>query len=117
MATSDTKTMIEGAVARLVDEVPALRNLAMVFRLELRERGGPAVWRVETPGPKVSRDPRRRAGSGHDRPAGVQHPGREGTPRRTGSRRTRRASYASTGDQNVIKLIARVIELRRSRQR
>jgi hypothetical protein len=47
--TTDTKTLIEGAVARFIDEVPALRTLAVVIRLELRERGGPAVWRIELP--------------------------------------------------------------------
>lgn len=117
MATSDTRTMIEGAVARLVDEVPALRNLAMVFRLELRERGGPAVWRVETPGAKVSRDA---AAEGRvevtiDRPAfnTLAEKGRLGdwvTAYEKGVVRV-------TGDPNVIKLIGRVIELRRARQR
>jgi hypothetical protein len=117
MATTDTKTLIEGAVARLVDEVPALRNLAIVVRLELRERGGPAVWRVETPGPKASRDP---AAEGRlevaiDRPAfnKLAEKGRLGDWVAAYEKGVVRV----TGDPNVMKLIARVIELRRSRQR
>ena len=50
--------MIERAVARLVEEVPALGKLKLVLKLELRARGGDApIWRVEVPGPKVSKDP------------------------------------------------------------
>jgi hypothetical protein len=46
------------ALARLQDELPALRKLQLVIRLELRARGGDApIWRVELPGPKVDRDP------------------------------------------------------------
>jgi uncharacterized protein YcbX len=38
--------------------VPALRNLQLVIKLELRARGGDApIWRVELPGPKIDRDP------------------------------------------------------------
>lgn len=115
MAAKDTKTLIETSVARLVDEVPALRKLTMVFRLELRERGGPAMWRVEIPGPKVTRDP---AGDGTvvvaiDRPAFNQL-----------AEKGHLADWVSafdkgvvrvTGDQNVIKLIGKVIEMQRAR--
>ena len=46
------------AVARLQDEVPALKQVKLVARLELRARGGDApIWRVEVPGPKIDRDP------------------------------------------------------------
>jgi len=117
MAATDTKTMIEGAVSRLVDEVPALRNLAMVFRLELRERGGPAVWRVETPGPKVSRDPAAGAkvAVAIDRPA-------FNTLAEKGHLDDWVAAYGKgvvrvTGDPNVIKLIGKVVEMRRARQK
>jgi hypothetical protein len=59
MSAADTKTLIRGAVERLGDEVPALKQLKLVIRLELRARGGGDVpiWRVELPGPKVDRDP------------------------------------------------------------
>ncbi len=115
MATKDTKTLIETSVARLVDEVPALRKLAMVFRLELRERGGPAMWRVETPGPKVTRDP---AADGKvvvaiDRPAFNELADKGHLD--DWVRAFDKGVVRVTGDPNVIKLIGRVIELQRSR--
>jgi hypothetical protein len=58
MSSGDTKTLIEQAIKEFGDEVPALKNLKVVIRLELRARGHDApVWRVELPGPKVAKDP------------------------------------------------------------
>lgn len=57
MASGDTRALISEGVERLLAEVPALRPLKLVIRLELPARGDPAVWRVELPGPGVSRDP------------------------------------------------------------
>ena len=57
MSATDTKALIEQAVNRFWEEVPALRNLKLVVRLELRARGDAPVWRVELPGPKVSKEP------------------------------------------------------------
>ena len=57
MASGDTRALIERAVLRFGEEVPALRSLKLVIRLELRARGDVPVWRVELPGPKVTRDP------------------------------------------------------------
>ena len=53
---ADTKTLIETAVRRFVEEVPALESLKLVVGLELRGRGDVQLYRVELPGPKVSRD-------------------------------------------------------------
>jgi hypothetical protein len=53
---SDTKTLIETAVKRFLEEVPALVNLKLVAGLELRGRGDVQIYRVELPGPKVSKD-------------------------------------------------------------
>ena len=61
MAGGDTRTLIERAVTRFGEDVPALRSLKLVIRLELRARGDAPVWRVELPGPKVSKDPARDA--------------------------------------------------------
>ncbi len=58
MAAGDTKALIRGAVERLQAEVPALKQLKLVLRLELRARGQDVpIWRVEVPGPKIDRDP------------------------------------------------------------
>ncbi|MGI8749809.1 MAG: hypothetical protein ACR2J6_04555 [Thermoleophilaceae bacterium] len=58
MSAADTKTAIAGAIDRLSGEVPALRQLKLVMRLQLEARGGDApIWRIEVPGPKIDRDP------------------------------------------------------------
>ena len=58
MSTGDTKALIEQALERFTAEVPALKQLKLVARLELRARGGDApIWRVEVPGPKIGKDP------------------------------------------------------------
>jgi hypothetical protein len=58
MSSGDTRTLIEQAVRRFGDEVPALRQLKAVVKLQLPTHGsGAPVWRVELPGPQVSRDP------------------------------------------------------------
>ncbi|HUA04646.1 MAG TPA: hypothetical protein VMB27_12130 [Solirubrobacteraceae bacterium] len=53
---SDTKTLIETAVTRFLAEVPALANLKLVAGLELRARGDVQMYRIEVPGPKVTKD-------------------------------------------------------------
>ncbi len=51
----DTKSLIETAVKRFLDDVPALQPLKLVVGLELRGRGDMQIYRVELPGPKVSK--------------------------------------------------------------
>jgi hypothetical protein len=53
---SDTKSLIETAVNRFLAEVPALQPLKLVAGLDLRARGDVQMYRVELPGPKVSKD-------------------------------------------------------------
>ena len=57
MSSSDTRQLINQAVERLSGELPALKPLKLVIRLELRSRGDSPIWRVELPGPKISKDP------------------------------------------------------------
>jgi hypothetical protein len=57
VSSGDTRSLIVQAVEGLQDEVPALRQLKLVIRLELRARGDVPTWRVEVPGPVVSKDP------------------------------------------------------------
>jgi hypothetical protein len=52
---ADTKTLIETAVKRFLEEVPALQSLKLVVGLELRGRGDVQLYRVELPGPDVSK--------------------------------------------------------------
>jgi hypothetical protein len=58
LSATETKALIARAVERLQAEVPAVKQLKLVVKLELRARGGGApIWRVELPGPKIDRDP------------------------------------------------------------
>jgi hypothetical protein len=52
---SSTPELIRTAVERLQGEVPALAKLKLVFGLELRGRGDVQPYRVEVPGPKISK--------------------------------------------------------------
>jgi hypothetical protein len=56
MATAETKALIEEAVGTFQKEVPALAKLKLVVELELRGRGDIQLFRVELPGPKVTKD-------------------------------------------------------------
>ena len=53
---SDTRTLIETGVNRFLAEVPALQNLKIVLGLELRGRGDVQMYRVQLPGPSVTKD-------------------------------------------------------------
>ena len=57
MSSGDTRHLIEEAVTRFGEEVPSLKQLKLAIHLELRTHGDVApVWRVEVPGPKVSKE-------------------------------------------------------------
>ena len=56
MSTADTKALIEEAVHNFQAEVPALTKLRLVIELELRGRGDIQLFRVEVPGPRITRD-------------------------------------------------------------
>jgi hypothetical protein len=58
VSAAATRAQIAQAVERFQDEVPALRKLQLVIRLDLLARGGGApIWRVELPEAKIDRDP------------------------------------------------------------
>ena len=50
MASEDAKDLIDTAVRRFLDEVPALQPLKLVFAVELRGRGDMQLYRVELAG-------------------------------------------------------------------
>ena len=56
MATADTKALIERAITNFQKEVPALQQLKLVVELELRGRGDIQLFRVEVPGPRITKD-------------------------------------------------------------
>ena len=54
--SSDAIPLLEQAVTRFLDEVPALKPMKLVVKVELQGRGDTQQFRVELPGPKVTKD-------------------------------------------------------------
>jgi len=48
--------LIASAYQKLILEIPALDKLKLVTRVELRGRGDVQVFRVQTPGPQITKD-------------------------------------------------------------
>jgi hypothetical protein len=118
VSATETKALIARAVERLQDEVPALRKLKLVVKLELRARGaGAPIWRVELPGPRIDRDP---AGDARvDVSVARSHFNELATD---GRLRHWVDAYEHghvkvTGDPAVTKLLGNVIDRQRSRAR
>jgi hypothetical protein len=111
VSANETKTLIAQAIERLGDEVPSLRQLKLVIRLELPSRGGDApIWRVEVPGPKVDRDP-----AGDSRLSVIVQRQQFNELAREGTLRQWAKAYDQghvkvTGDSSVVKLLGSVIE-------
>ncbi|HEU5251704.1 MAG TPA: hypothetical protein VFU16_00065, partial [Solirubrobacterales bacterium] len=55
-ASGDTKALIEQVIKDFQKAVPSLAGLKLVFELELRGRGDVQLFRVEVPGPKITKD-------------------------------------------------------------
>jgi len=114
---ADTKALIETAVTRFQEEVPALRKLKLVIGLELKAKHDIQLYRVEVPGPKVSKDLAQdeRVLVQIDRPQ-FNELAEQGTLK------SYRKAYETghikaTGDSNVKKLIAQVVERQEERAR
>jgi hypothetical protein len=114
---ASTQQLIETAVRRFQGEVPALARLKLVFELELRGRGDVQMFRVELPGPKISK------GVGDDARVTVSIPRSDFNELATDGRaRDYRQAYErghikASGDPNVLKLIAQVVERHEQRAR
>jgi hypothetical protein len=117
MSTDDAKTLIETAVNRFLAEVPALAPLKLVFAVELRGRGDVQMYRVELPGPKVTK------GIADDARVRVE------MPRAFFNVMAQEAHIAdwreafmygkakATGVDQILKLIVHVVEKQEERQR
>ena len=114
---ASTPELIQTAVERFQAEVPALRNLKLVFGLELKAKHDSQLYRVEVPGPKITKDLAQdeRVLVEIDRPQFNELADR-------GTIKSYRKAYETghikvTGDSNVRKLIAQVVEKQEQRSR
>lgn len=55
MSSTDAKAQIAQAIEGVLAEVPALRSMKLIFSVELRGRGDLQQYRVELPGPKITK--------------------------------------------------------------
>ena len=117
MSTAETKALIEEGVRNFQKEVPALDKLKLVIELELRGRGDIQLFRVEVPGPKVTRD------IASDAKVRLSVPRAEFNElARDGSLRQWREAFATgtvkaSGPAEILKLIQNVIEKQEERTR
>lgn len=114
---ASTAELIRTAVARFQAEVPALQKLKLVFGLELKAKHDIQLYRVELPGPKISKDLAQdeRVLVQVDRPQ-FNELAEKGTI--ASYRRAYETGHIkASGDSNVLKLIAQVVERQEARNR
>jgi hypothetical protein len=114
---ASTSDLIKTAVERFQAEVPALQKLKLVFGLELRAKHDIQLYRVELPGPKISKDLAQdeRVLVEIDRPQ-FNELAEKGTLK-SYRRAVETGHIKATGDSNVVKLIAQVVEKQEERNR
>jgi hypothetical protein len=116
-SSTDTRDLIAQAVHHLTAELPALRQLKLVIRLELKSRGDSPIWRVELPEPKVTKDPAAdaRVDVSVIR-ANFNDLAKEGTIKQW-IKAYEKGQVQVSGDQSVVKLIGNVIQRHMARAR
>jgi hypothetical protein len=114
---SSTADLIRTAVERFQAEVPALGKLKLVFGLELKAKHDVQLYRVELPGPKISKDLAQdeRVLVEVDRPQ-FNDLAEKGTLK-SYRRAAETGHIKAAGDSNVIKLIVQVVERQEQRSR
>ncbi len=117
MAQADTKTLIAHAVQRFQEDVPALKPLKLVLRLELHARGDVPVWRVEVPGPVVSKDPARDARVDVSMPRVFFNELARDGRLRDWIEAHDHGHVRVSGDRSIIRLVGNVIERQLARAR
>ena len=114
---ASTQELIRTAVERFQADVPALAQLKLVFELDLRARGDLQQFRVELPGPKVSK------GMADDARVTVEMPRSHFNElAQDGKAKHYRHAYEQghikvSGDPGIQKLIAQVIVRHEERAR
>jgi hypothetical protein len=114
---ASTSDLIRTAIERFQAEVPALQKLKLVFGLELKGRGDIQLYRVELPGPKISKDLAQdeRVLVQIDRPQ-FNELAERGTLK-SYRKAVETGHIKASGDSNVKKLVAQVVERQEQRSR
>jgi hypothetical protein len=114
---ASTSDLIQTAIERFQTEVPALAKLKLVFGLELKGRGDIQLYRIELPGPKISKDLAQdeRVLVQIDRPQ-FNELAERGTLK-SYRKAVETGHIKATGDSNVKKLVVQVVERQEQRSR
>jgi hypothetical protein len=114
---ASTPELIRTAIERFQAEVPALQKLKLVFGLELKGRGDIQLYRVELPGPQISKDLAQdeRVLVEIDR-AQFNELAERGTLK-SYRRAAETGHIKASGDSNVKKLVVQVVERQEQRAR
>jgi hypothetical protein len=114
---ASTPELIRTAVERFQAEVPALSNLKLVFGLQLKAKHDVQLYRVELPGPEISKDLAQdeRVLVEVDRPQ-FNELAEKGTLK-SYRRAAETGHIKASGDSNVVKLISQVVEKQEERNR
>jgi hypothetical protein len=114
---ASTSDLIKIAVERFQAEVPALQKLKLVFGLELKAKHDIQLYRVEVPGPKITKDLAQdeRVLVEIDRPQ-FNELAERGTIK-SYRKAWETGHIKATGDSNVRKLIGQVVEKQEQRDR
>jgi hypothetical protein len=117
-ATTDAKAQIEQALASILEEVPALAPLKLVFAVVLRGRGDVQQFRVELPQRKITKE------VAVDARATVEMPRAffnvmvgEGAKIADWREAFQYGQAKATGVPPILKLIERVVEMQEERTR
>jgi hypothetical protein len=110
VVSSDTKDLIEMGARRFVEEVPALKQLRLVLRLDLRAKRDSQTWRIEFPQLDVRKDP-----AGDAKVTVVAPRSHFNELAKDGRLQHWRDAYENgyvrvVGQEDILKLIGRVIE-------
>jgi hypothetical protein len=114
---ASTPDLIKTAVERFQAEVPALQKLKLVFGLELKAHHDIQLYRVVLPGPEITKglEQDERVLIQIDRPQ-FNELAEKGTLK-SYRRAVETGHIKATGDSNVVKLVAQVVERQEQRLR
>jgi hypothetical protein len=114
---ASTADLIRTAIERFQAEVPALQKLKLVFGLELKAHHDIQLYRVELPGPKITKDLAQdeRVLVEIDRPQFNQL-AEKGTIK-SYRKAAETGHIKANGDSNVVKLIVQVVERQEERSK
>jgi hypothetical protein len=114
---ASTADLIKRGIERFQAEVPALAKLKLVFGLELKAKHDIQLYRVEVPGPKITKDLAQdeRILVEIDRPV-FNDLAEKGTLK-SYRKAWETGHIKATGDSNVKKLIGQVVEKQEQRAR